>query len=66
MNELTNSKETGNRKAVEDLTKWLFQETGVLKVVETRHHKKGGSEPEEEYRKKDEVVSHVTAVQLHA
>lgn len=29
----------------------------MLKVVETRHHKKGGSEPEEEYRKKDEVVS---------
>lgn len=51
-------KETGNRQAVEDLTKWLFQETGVVKVVETRHHRKGGEQPEEEYRKKDEVVSH--------
>lgn len=50
-------KETGNRQAVEDLTKWLFQETGVLKVVETRHHRKDGEVPEEEYRKKDEVVS---------
>lgn len=49
-------KETGNRAVLEDLTKWLFQETGVVRVVSTTHHRHGETEPRDAYRKKDNVV----------
>lgn len=50
------SKETGNRAFVDDLTKWIFQETGVVRVVSTTHHREGETEPRDQYRKKDNVV----------
>lgn len=50
-------KETGNRALVEDFTKWLFQETGVVRVVKTEHHRTDETEPRDAYRKKANVVS---------
>jgi oligosaccharyltransferase complex subunit beta len=42
---------------LEDLSKWLFQETGVLRVERTHHYREGETEPRDEYTKKDLVVS---------
>ncbi|BEI79776.1 hypothetical protein CcaverHIS002_0103050 [Cutaneotrichosporon cavernicola] len=53
-------KETGNRAALEDLTRWLFQETGVIRVAKTHHHRVGEKEPREAYTKKDEVAYEIT------
>ncbi|CAG8447010.1 5597_t:CDS:2 [Ambispora gerdemannii] len=55
-----NSKEShpksGNQAFVDDLTKWTFQEKGVLKVTARRHHLEGEEEPLETYRIKDNIV----------
>ena len=48
---------TGNAEFAQDFSKWIFQETGVVKVVSTTHHRKGESEPKEIYRIKDDLVS---------
>ncbi|KAL1411902.1 oligosaccharyl transferase glycoprotein complex, beta subunit [Vanrija albida] len=53
-------KETANRAFVDDLTKWVFQETGVVRVVSTTHHRQGETEPRDAYRKKDEVTYDIT------
>ena len=47
-----------NKLLAEDLTKWIFQETGVVKVVATHHHRAGETEPREMYTKKDDLVSY--------
>ncbi|ORY22691.1 dolichyl-diphosphooligosaccharide--protein glycosyltransferase 48 kda subunit precursor [Naematelia encephala] len=46
----------GNADFVSDFTKWVFQETGVIKVVSTTHHKIDESEPKEMYRIKDDIT----------
>ncbi|WOO80500.1 Dolichyl-diphosphooligosaccharide--protein glycosyltransferase subunit [Vanrija pseudolonga] len=56
-------KETGNRAFVDDLTKWIFQETGVVRVVNTTHHRQGETEPRDQYRKKDTVTYNITLTQ---
>ena len=48
---------TGNAEFAQDFSKWIFQETGVVKVVSTAHHRKGESESKEIYRIKDDLVS---------
>lgn len=51
------SLETGNAGFAADYTKWLFQETGLLKVVSTYHHRDSETESRDAYTKKDPVVS---------
>ena len=47
---------TANAAFAEDFTKWIFQETGVVKIVATHHHREGETEPRELYRIKDDLV----------
>ncbi len=47
---------TLNADFVEDFTRWIFKETGVLKVVETAHHRVDEAEPRRMYRIKDDLV----------
>ena len=49
--------ETGNAGFAEDFSKWVFQETGVVKVISSTHHREGETEPRELYRIKDDLVS---------
>lgn len=51
--------ETGNAAFVTDFTKWVFQETGVVKVVSTTHFREGETEPREMYTKKDDIVGFI-------
>ncbi|KAI8076366.1 Dolichyl-diphosphooligosaccharide--protein glycosyltransferase subunit WBP1 [Halteromyces radiatus] len=46
----------GNEGFIKELTKWTFQEKGVLKVVDHRHHKENSTEQLEWYRIKDNIV----------
>ena len=48
---------SGNAGFAEDFTRWIFQETGVVKVISTTHHRKGEDSPKEIYRIKDDLVS---------
>jgi oligosaccharyltransferase complex subunit beta len=48
---------TGNADFVEDFTKWVFQENGVLKVLSTSHRRVTEVEPRSMYRIKDDLVS---------
>ncbi|WVR03633.1 hypothetical protein IAU60_000627 [Kwoniella sp. DSM 27419] len=52
--------ETGNAALVTDFTKWLFQETGVVKITDSTHFRAGESEPRELYTKKDDVTFSIT------
>lgn len=49
--------QTANQAFAEDLTKWIFQETGVVKVVGSTHYGKGGELEKEQYTKNEQVVS---------
>lgn len=46
----------GNRKFIEELTKWTFQEKSALDVVAVQHHKIGEEEAPAHYRIKDNMV----------
>lgn len=46
----------GNRKFIEELTKWTFQEKSALDVVAVQHHKVGEEEAPAHYRIKDNMV----------
>lgn len=48
---------SGNPALIEALTKWTFQEQGLLKVMAISHHRVGETESPKQYRVKDEVVS---------
>lgn len=49
---------TGNKGFAEDLTKWIFQETGVMKVIGSTHWSEtGGEVGKTEYRKNEQIVS---------
>lgn len=52
-----NSFTTGNGEFLNAFTAWVLQETGVLKVVHTDHHRVNETTPREMYRIKDDVVS---------
>ncbi|KAK4686169.1 oligosaccharyltransferase complex subunit beta, partial [Tremellales sp. Uapishka_1] len=55
--------ETGNAGFIQDLSKWIFQETGVVKVISSTHHKLGETEPRELYRIKDDLTYSLTLAQ---
>jgi len=44
------------------LTKWTFQEKGVLDVVAVQHHKVGEEEAPAHYRIKDNMVRTMLAI----
>ncbi|KAK3819268.1 MAG: dolichyl-di-phosphooligosaccharide-protein glycotransferase [Linnemannia elongata] len=46
----------GNRKFIEELTKWTFQEKSALDVVAVQHHKIGEEEAPAHYRIKDNMT----------
>ena len=48
---------SGNGRVVEALSRWVFMEEGVLRVVSIDHHLQGQSEPPVAYTIKDDVVS---------
>lgn len=55
--------QTGNAGFAEDLTKWVFQETGVVKVISATHHRAAEPSPRELYTKKDDMVFSLTLAQ---
>ncbi|KAK1927813.1 putative dolichyl-diphosphooligosaccharide--protein glycosyltransferase 48 kDa subunit precursor [Papiliotrema laurentii] len=57
------SETSKNKEFAEDFTRWIFQETGVVKVVATHHHREGESEPRKMYRKKDDLTYTITLAQ---
>jgi oligosaccharyltransferase complex subunit beta len=57
----TASLETGNAAFAEDFSKWIFQESGVIKVVSSTHHRDDETEPRDQYTKKDQVVRSPTS-----
>lgn len=48
---------SGNGKVVEALSRWVFREEGVLRVVSIEHHLQGDSQPPVAYTIKEDVVS---------
>jgi oligosaccharyltransferase complex subunit beta len=54
---LTCRLETGNAAFANDFSSWIFQESGVVKVVSSTHHRDDETEPRDQYTKKDPVVS---------
>ncbi|WRT63892.1 uncharacterized protein IL334_000818 [Kwoniella shivajii] len=51
---------TGNADFISDFSKWIFQETGVVKIIDSTHYRKGETEPRELYTKKDEITYSLT------
>ena len=51
---------SGNADLISALSKWVFQETGVLRVGKVTHHRVGESEPPEAYTVTDMVVSNAS------
>ncbi|KAL7420102.1 oligosaccharyl transferase glycoprotein complex, beta subunit [Cryptotrichosporon argae] len=47
---------TANAAFMADLTSWLFQETGVVRLVSTAHRRAAEAAPRDAYRIKDELV----------
>lgn len=48
---------TGNKAFVKDITQWVFQEKGVLRLVSASHHRAGEDQERDLYRIKDDLVS---------
>ncbi|KAF9983045.1 hypothetical protein BGZ65_002239 [Modicella reniformis] len=57
--------QSGNRKFIEELTKWTFQEKGVLDVAAVQHHKPGEKETPEHYRIKDNMTYTISIAEYH-
>ncbi|KAG0344659.1 hypothetical protein BG004_004275 [Podila humilis] len=57
--------ESGNRKFIEELTKWTFQEKSVLDVVAVQHHKIGEEEAPAHYRIKDNMTYTISVAEYH-
>jgi dolichyl-diphosphooligosaccharide---protein glycosyltransferase subunit DDOST/WBP1 len=51
---------SGNKQFVQDITKWTFQETLVLRIDNTTHHRVGEAVPRETYTTNDNVVRPLT------
>lgn len=54
---------TGNGNFIEDLVKWTFQETGVIKSTGFSHHKLGETERPANYRIRDEIIYSINFTQ---
>lgn len=50
---------SGNKALVNDLTKWTFQEKGILRTTSRSHHKEGEYEQLEMYRIKDNIIYNI-------
>ena len=48
---------SGNEDFLGELTKWTFQEKGILRVISREVHKEGEHKQHHTYRIKDDVVS---------
>ena len=48
---------SGNEVFVQDIAKWTFQETLVLRIDNTTHHRVGETAPRETYTTNDNIVS---------
>ncbi|KAH9467171.1 hypothetical protein MJO28_000233 [Puccinia striiformis f. sp. tritici] len=46
---------TGNRKVIDTLTKWVFQESGVLRIVSATHSLVNGEQEPSRYRVNDQI-----------
>ena len=53
---------SGNEDLITALSKWAFQEVGVLRVGKISHHRVGEIEPPEAYTVTDMVVSGTLAI----
>ncbi|KAF9344036.1 hypothetical protein BGX34_006056, partial [Mortierella sp. NVP85] len=59
------SSPSGNRKFIEELTKWTFQEKSVLEVTAVDHHKPGDTTSPEHYRIKDNMTYSISISEYH-
>lgn len=57
------SVETGNAAFISDFSKWVFQETGVVKIISSTHFRANESEPRDLYTKKDDITYSITLAQ---
>jgi oligosaccharyltransferase complex subunit beta len=55
---LAGGEASGNKVAVQDISKWTFQESLVLRIDAVEHHRVGETEPRETYTINDKVVSY--------
>ncbi|CAG7846645.1 Dolichyl-diphosphooligosaccharide--protein glycosyltransferase 48 kDa subunit Short=Oligosaccharyl transferase 48 kDa subunit; AltName: Full=Oligosaccharyl transferase beta subunit 1 {ECO:0000312/WormBase:T09A5.11}; Flags: Precursor [Serendipita indica DSM 11827] len=53
---LAGGKKSGNAAVAQDIAKWAFQESMVLRIDEVKHHRLGESDPREMYTINDKVV----------
>ncbi|WVN89343.1 uncharacterized protein L203_104566 [Cryptococcus depauperatus CBS 7841] len=53
----------GNAAFATDFTKWVFQETGVVKVISSTHSREGEFQPRSLYTKKDSITYSLTLAQ---
>ncbi|KAF8940777.1 dolichyl-diphosphooligosaccharide--protein glycosyltransferase 48 kDa subunit-like protein [Dissophora ornata] len=56
---------SGNRKFIEELTKWNFHEKGALDAVAVEHHKVGETEAPAHYRIKDNMTYTIHIAEYH-
>ncbi|KAG0225621.1 hypothetical protein BGX31_007586 [Mortierella sp. GBA43] len=56
---------SGNRAFIQELTKWTFQEKGVLDVIAVEHHKPGQEKPPAYYRIKDTMEYEISISEFH-
>lgn len=50
---------SGNAKFCRDVAAWTFQESLVLRIEKTEHHRVNATEPSEQYTTNDQLVSGV-------
>ncbi|KAI8616390.1 Dolichyl-diphosphooligosaccharide--protein glycosyltransferase subunit WBP1 [Chytriomyces sp. MP71] len=60
------SKRTSNREFASELTKWVFQEKGVLAVRKTYHHRPTETQQHGSYRIKEDVVYVIEISDYHS
>ncbi|KAJ3064787.1 hypothetical protein HDU98_011838, partial [Podochytrium sp. JEL0797] len=60
------SKKTANAKFVNELSKWVFQEKGVLEVRKTFHHRPTETQQHGSYRIKEDLVYEIEFSEYHS
>ncbi|KAI8845659.1 Dolichyl-diphosphooligosaccharide--protein glycosyltransferase subunit WBP1 [Chytriomyces cf. hyalinus JEL632] len=64
--ELTvDSKKTANKAFTDELSKWVFQEKGVLEVRKVFHHRAGEDKQHGSYRIKEDLVYEIELSEFH-
>ncbi|KAI8852124.1 Dolichyl-diphosphooligosaccharide--protein glycosyltransferase subunit WBP1 [Chytridium lagenaria] len=56
---------TGNLDFITEVSKWVFQEKGVLKVTSTFHHRENEDQQHGAYRIKDDLVYRIEISEYH-